>query len=58
MFADELAEGKKEAAAESEKKSKLEAIKKMMLKLRLSAREAMDVLDIPSDKQKEYQALI
>lgn len=58
LFADELAEGKKEAAAESEKKSKLEAIKKMMLKLRLSAREAMDVLDIPSDKQKEYQALI
>jgi hypothetical protein len=46
------------AAAESEKKSKIEAIRNMVKKLNLTVQEAMNVLEIPADKQKEYSALI
>lgn len=48
----------KQAAAESEKKSKIEAIRNMVKKLNLTVQEAMNILEIPADEQKEYNALI
>jgi hypothetical protein len=46
------------AAAESEQKSQIEAIRNMVKKLNMTVQEAMSVLEIPADKQKEYRALI
>ena len=49
---------KAEATAETKQQTLLESIRKMMQKLNLTAQQAMDVLDVPSNKQKEYLALI
>lgn len=48
----------KQAAAESEKKSNIDAIRNMVKKLNMTVQEAMNILEIPVDKQKEYSALI
>lgn len=52
------AQAAEKAAAESEKKSKVEDIRNMVKKLNLTVQEAMSILEIPADKQKEYSALI
>ena len=49
---------KAEATAETKKQTLLENIRSMMKKLNMTARQVMDVLDVPADKQKEYLALI
>ena len=46
------------AAAESERKSQIDAIRNMVKKLNLTVQEAMNILEIPAAKQKEYSALI
>ena len=46
------------AATESEKKSRLEDIRTLMKKMKWTAKQAMDTLDVPAEKQKEYLALI
>ena len=45
-------------AVETEKKSKLEDIRSIMKKLNMTAKEAMEILDVPADKQNEYAALV
>ena len=52
------AEATAKATAETEKKSNLAAIRNMVKKLNLTVQEAMDILDIPADKQREYGSLI
>ena len=46
------------AAAESEKKSQVDAIRHMVKKLNMTVQEAMNILEIPLDKQEEYSSLI
>ena len=55
MAAEEAAE---KAAAETEKKMGVEYIRNLMKTMKLTAQEAMDALQVPPDKQKEYMALI
>ena len=43
---------------ETKKKTLIESVRKMMKKLNMTAQQAMDILDVPADKQKEYLALI
>ena len=45
-------------AIETEKKTLLNNIRSLMKKLNLSAKEAMDILDVPADKQNEYDAFV
>ena len=45
-------------AAETEKKSKLEDIRSLMETMKWTAQQAMDALQVPSDKQIEYLTLI
>ena len=45
-------------AAETEKKSKLEDIRSIMKKLNMTAQQAMDILDVPTDKRNEYASLV
>lgn len=52
----EIAAEKK--SAETKKKTLIESVRKMMKKLNMTAQQAMDILDVPADKQKEYLALI
>ena len=54
LFAEELAEGKKE----SEKKSKLKDIRNLMETMALTAEQAMNALKLPADKQDELRPLI
>ena len=46
------------ATAKTKKNILIESVRKMMKKLNLTAQQAMDILDVPADKQKEYLALI
>ena len=48
----------KQAAAETERKSKLEDIRSLMKTLNFTAQQAMDALQISADKQKEFISLI
>ena len=52
----EIAAEKK--SAETKKKTLIESVRKMMKKLNMTAQQAMDILDVPADKQKEYITLI
>ena len=52
------AQAAEKTAAETEKKTLLHNIRSMMKKLNLSAQEAMEILDVPADKQNEYAALV
>ena len=52
------AQAAEKTAAETEKKSKLEDIRSIMKKLNMTAKEAMEILDVPADKQNEYAALV
>ena len=45
-------------AAETEKKSRLEDIRSLMKTMKWTAQQAMDALQVPSDKQIEYLTLI
>jgi len=54
LFAEELAEGKKEI----EKETLLDSIRNLMETLNLTVQQAMDALKIPVDKQDEYRPLI
>ena len=49
---------KAEATAETKQQTVLENIRSLMKKLNMTAQQAMDVLDVPVKKQKEYLALI
>jgi len=44
--------------AETKKKTLIESVRKMMKKLNMTAQQAMDILDVPANKRKEYLALI
>ena len=43
---------------ETKKKTLIESVRKMMKKLNMTAQQAMDILDVPANKRKEYLALI
>ena len=43
---------------EAKKETLLDNIRSLMKKLNMTAKQAMDALDVPADKQKEYVALI
>lgn len=43
---------------EERKEERIEAIKKLMKKLKMSAKEAMDVLDIAPKDQKTYLPML
>ena len=47
-----------EARVTAKKETMLHCIRCLMTKLNMTAQEAMDILDVPADKQKEYVALI
>ena len=47
-----------EAYAESEKNISLKNIRNLMKKLNMTAQQAMNILDIPEDKQAKYKLLI
>ena len=47
-----------QASEKTRKESKIEDIRNLMKKLKMTAQEAMDILDIPNDKQREYITLI
>ena len=55
IAAEEAAE---KAAAETEKKMGVEYIRNLMKTMKWTAKQAMDALQVPPDKQKEYMALI
>ena len=55
-IAAEIAAEKK--SAETKKKTLIESVRNLMETLNLTAKQAMDALKIPADKQKEYLALI
>ena len=48
----------KEELEENKKTTLLENIRKMMRKLNMTAQQAMDILEVPVEKQKEYVTLI
>ncbi len=48
----------KEELEEKKKSTLLENIRKMMKKLNMTAQQAMDILEVPVEKQKEYVTLI
>ena len=52
----EIAAEKK--SAETKKKTLIESVRNLMETLNLTAKQAMDALKIPADKQKEYLTLI
>ena len=52
------AETTAKVAAETEKKSRLEDIRSLMETLNLTAKQAMDALKIPADKQADFFSLI
>ena len=54
LFAEELAEGRKE----SKKETLLDSIRNLMETMKWSAEQAMDALKIPVDKQNELRQLI
>ena len=59
MAAEEAAEkAAKKAVADTEKKMGVEYIRNLMKTMKMTAQEAMDALQIPKDKQKEYLSLI
>lgn len=47
-----------QASEKTRKESKIEDIRNLMKKLKMTAQEAMDILDIPNDKQREYITLL
>ena len=49
---------KAEATTETKKQTLIDTIRKMMKNLNLTVQQAMNVLEIPADKQKEYADLI
>ena len=52
------AETTAKTTVETERKSNLAAIRNMVKKLNLTVQEAMDILNIPAEKQKEYISAI
>ncbi len=46
------------AKAKAEKETTLHCIRCLMTKLNMTAQQAMDILDVPANKRKEYLALI
>ena len=44
--------------AETKKQTLIDSVRKMMKKLNMTAQQAMDILDVPADKRKEYSTLI
>ena len=48
----------KEERQEERKKARLEALKKLITKLRISAEQAMDLLDIPQSDRHLYKSLL
>lgn len=48
---------KAEATTETKKQTLINTIRKMMKNLNLTVQQAMNVLEIPADKQKEYVRL-
>jgi hypothetical protein len=58
LFKEELDEARNATRDEAKKENLLDNIRKIMKKLNLTAQQAMDILDVPADKQKEYVALI
>ena len=53
-----MEELQEEARAEAEKNTLLDSIRNLMETMKWTAKQAMDALKIPDDKQKEYLALI
>ena len=51
-------EAAEKTAAETEKKTLLENTRSIMKKLNISAKEAMEILDVPAEKQNEYVSLV
>ena len=47
-----------EARDEGKKENLLDNIRSLMKKLNMTAQQAMEILEVPADKQKEYLALI
>ena len=48
----------KKAKAKAEKETTIQCIRCLMTKLNMTAQEAMDILDVHANKQKEYADLI
>ena len=48
----------KEERQEERKEARLEALKKLITKLRISAEQAMDLLDIPQSDRQLYKSLL
>ena len=48
----------KEERQEERKEARLEALKKLITKLRISAEQAMDLLDIPQSDRHLYKSLL
>jgi len=48
----------KKAVAETKKTMLVENIRSLMKTMKLTAKQAMDALQVPEDKQQEYMALI
>lgn len=48
----------KKAKAKAEKETTIHCIRCLMKKLNMTVQQAIDILDVPADKQKEYLALI
>ena len=59
IAAEEAAEkAAKKAVAETKKTMLVENIRSLMKTMKMTAQEAMDALQVPKDKQKEYLSLI
>ena len=43
---------------EAKKETLLDNVRSLMKKLNMTAQQAMEILEVPADKQKEYVALI
>lgn len=56
LLNEEIEAEKRNAVQNAEQETLLETIKKLMTKLKMTADQAMSVMDIPTEKQAEYRA--
>lgn len=58
LYKEELAEGRAKAKEEAEKNTLLDNIRSLMETMNMTAKQAMEALRVPAEKQEEYVTLI
>lgn len=58
LMKDEIQEEKDEAVKAAKDKTRLDSIKSLMKKMKLTAKQAMDALSISTSDQKRYSSML